>query len=254
MSDDEEKKAAEEKAQAEAKKLEEKKSEEKDWDKVRQEADQFKANLDKTTSERDALAEELDEKATTLQEKEVKLAELKGRLETQAKKDDFDFESLDPNTAEFADVVKQFPKIGKLLKQVVEKQENYDKLVTQYEADKEEAETKTRRDTAVEKILGALDKRFGAKYRNEARKQADELVNSGKSKQPQDALDAYFLLEPIYEELKKKAEEKPEKKKTTPTDTGAGGISFEEPDKSKQGTLSEVLADMKKNPSSWKKE
>lgn len=247
----EEEKKAEGRAEDKVEDKTKEKVEDKDWDKVRQEADQYKANLEKAASERDALAEELSDKATTLQEKEVKLAELKGKFEAQAKKDDFDFENLDPNSADFADLVKSNSKIGKLLRQVVEKQDKYDKLVTEYKTEKEEAEVATRRNAAVEKILGSLDKRFGAKYRNEARKKADELVNSSKKPQPQDALDAYFLLEPIYEELKK-ADTKLDKK-LIPTDTGVANIPFQQKEGVKTGEIDEVLADMKKNPSSWQK-
>ncbi len=107
-------------------------------------------------------------------------------------------------------------------------------------------------------IAAPLDKKYGVKFHNAARKLADEKVNDGKVKQPGEGydtktpagharavLEARDLLEQCYIEVFEKDKEEASKKEKVRVDTGSGGLTFAEGE-IKEGTRDEVWGQMKK--------
>ena len=83
-----------------------------------------------------------------------------------------------------------------------------------------------RRTARKERILSKLDETYGAKYRNEALKLAQEAANED-GKAPDGELDVYLLLDKKYSELKDKDKTS---EKDIPIDNGSGGVTFKEGD------------------------
>lgn len=215
-----------------------------EWDKERQRADQAESMARKAKEEAEALSQSLAE--TTEKLNKLEEQQRQAQQEYQKAKDDFDV--MDTLTVDPA-VIKNLQR----LKDKVDKLENENKNLVSKATAYEEAENKryqeSQKKQTIERILKPLDEEFGAKYRNEAMKLADDLVDTGKVKQPNDPLSAAELMRRCYKEIV--AKNKPKEKETVPSDSGVGGISHSEP-KKKPGTMQEVLADMRKNPSTWR--
>ncbi|MHC4891291.1 MAG: hypothetical protein ACYTEO_17700, partial [Planctomycetota bacterium] len=88
------------------------------------------------------------------------------------------------------------------------------------------------------------DEMYGEKYRTAARALADKMVNDGEVDVPPDALEAFLLLEKCYKVVKAK-DDAAAAKKTTPTDSGFGGVAFDD-SKATTGSREDVLADIRK--------
>jgi hypothetical protein len=76
---------------------------------------------------------------------------------------------------------------------------------------------------------------------------ADELVDSGEEKKPNDILSGLRMMRKCYKAIEAKTKEESDEKPETPTDKGKGSFTFSESDDYKEGTRDEILAEMKAN-------
>jgi len=207
------------------------------WSKEKQRADQAEANYKKLVAEKDEIYSKLSQK-------DEKLAKLEQRLEDLAESQEVPVEDLlDPDLVD----AKTIKTVSKMAKQIREQRKSIDKLTKlandfQDKARKQDA--KSEKEKTIEKILKPLDKEFGAKFRNSARKLADSLVDEGKEKQPKDVIEAMTLMRQCYRTVKAEAEEK-EKKKVVQTDSGSSSVGFGD-SIPKSGGRKEILAEMRK--------
>lgn len=244
MPEQEEKKEGEQKEETVAKS---------EWDTEKQRADQAKANLDKAATERDAYADEIAQK-------EQKITELEDELKQKAADKGLDIEALDPMSADIADIVRQNKSVIKELDAAKTEIGELKNLAKNYQDERDLESAAKNKEATIEMILEPLDKKYGAKFRAEAKKLADEKIASGDIKQPGAnvdrrteagrviaTLEARDLMEGCYKELADKdAKEKAAQEKVdVPADSGAGGVNWQE-DQHKAGSRAEVLADMRK--------
>ncbi len=212
------------------------------WDKERQRADQLDSNLKKVASERDSLQENM----TRLQaEKEELERQIKVNQESQV-----EINPLDPLQSDIPDLVNQNNKVIEELAETKRQLAELKTIADEYKSLEQKRQADARREAAIEEVLGPLDDRFGAKYRAPAKKLADELVQKGEAKQPQDKFEAFLLLEKCYDQVSKKALDK-KAEKILP-DTGGGGVPFKD-SQMKEGSREEVLAEMRKRIQQRKK-
>ncbi len=233
---------------AEEKAVEEKAAEEKqgkDWDKVQQTLDQEKSNRVKATVERDAMAEQLSTSQTKIEALEAKITSIAEAKELNVV-DLLDSDLVDPST------IKAVTKLSDELRAARDQVTELSQFKTSTEQRFAKADVDNRRKAATDKILTKCDNRYGAKYRNDAFKLANELVKSGNENQPQNEWDGLELMEKCYEQVKTEADKTQEDPKTLVTDTGGGGVPFDDT-KVKTGSHEDVLADMKKNKGSWQR-
>ncbi|MHC4603391.1 MAG: hypothetical protein ACYS6W_08685 [Planctomycetota bacterium] len=232
-----------EELEAEAKKAEESKK----WDEHKQKLDQAESVASKAKLEAEEYAE-------ALAEKEAQLAEMKVKLEAnqqtvQTKKDqlaEMDSQYVDKS------VISNIQRLEESNKKQAERIAKQEEKITKAEAAEQQRQDELAVERMKQEILKDCDKEFGSKYRNDAYKLADNLVDTGKEKQPKTQYAGYKLMRKCYKQVKDEAEakEKAEKEKEkVPTDSGSGGISFTKT-KRKSGSMQEVLADMKKD-TSW---
>lgn len=217
-------------------KEEKQEKEEKDYPKDKQQADQYEATIRQKTEEvakaqadKNAVAEELATQA-------MKVAELEEQLSAKTTEyPELDSDLVDKN------VIKTITQLKSDLKAEKERTTALEGKATQYEKTEQQRAANTHRNALIEKICKPLDEKFGGKYRNPAQELANKLIKDGKETEPQDAIDAYFLMEKCYTQLEKKPSD-------TVTDDGKGGTATPLADR-KTGTTEDVLADMKKNKS-----
>lgn len=231
---------------------EEKTGDEKKWDAQRQIVDQEVANRAKAEGQRDALAEQLETNQAKLEEAHAELSSL--RKEQAAKQSvalaDLDDDLVTPG------VRKNFDLLAKKVTDLENLTAGQAVELKAYKDRDAEQEAKKQKRDAVEGILKPMDAKYGAQHRTAAKKLADDKVKSGEfldeDGQPRSptSVEAIFLMQGCYEQVKRESEEKEKSKESeVPTDTGFGGISFGDSGV-KEGTREEVLADMKK---SWGK-
>jgi hypothetical protein len=209
---------------------------EKKWDKTKQEADQYKANLEKVLSEKYELSSKVDK---IKGDYEIRIGELEKqiRLNTSSK---MDIQELNPNDADIPNLVDQNKKLISELRLVKERQAQLEELARQVQQEREVTKAEKQKAEVIERILTPLDEEFGAKYRSAAKKLADEWVDSGKCHQPTNELDGYHLMRRAYAEVVSK---KSVVKETQPTaDNGSGSIQLGLGEDIGEGTLAEVKA------------
>jgi len=212
------------------------------WDKDRQRIDQAEADARRAREDADTAIETLAETRTELAEVKAELA--KGKQVVQAEKDKL--ENMDP------DVVPQsvINNLKRLEERNTELQKRNEALETKAQAYEEAQRTSLQeaaKNTTIERVLKECDDEFGAKFRNDAYKLADELVDSGKEKKPKDVIEAMRLMRKCYKQV---SETKPETTNDVPADSG-GGSAPPAPETRKSGSRTDVLADMKKT-GAWK--
>lgn len=206
------------------------------WDKDKQRADQAEANLRKILEEKEDLDGRLNAQAE-------KVAALEKRLQQQA--DKVDIEDLDPNVADIPDVVRVNKKLIDELKASKEKLAKLETAEAEFRAMMAEQQAEKTKQQRIEKILKPLDEEFGAKYRNAAYKLANEAVAKGEPA-PSDHIDGYLFMRKFYKQAidaEKKSTESAEE--SVSLDTGGGGFFYGGSDV-KEGSLNEVVADVKK--------
>jgi len=209
------------------------------WSKEKQRADQLEANYRKLATERDEIVSQLstrDEKVALLEKKLEELADAK---------DVSVEELLDPDLVD-AKTIKAVTKMAKQIKEQEKAIKQLTKLADDFKEKDKQSTAKSEKERIIEKILQPLDEEFGAKYRNAARKLADDLVDAGKHLQPKDAIDAMVFMRQCYKDVIREAEEKEKKeKKSTRTDSGSSSVSFDDTI-SKSGSRREILAEIRK--------
>lgn len=232
----------EEEVAAEAKEAEAKKAEE--YSKAQQQIDQERANTQRAQAERDVLSEELTDTHTEIESLKSQIAEVKTKSE---KTDDFktlDADMIDPAVVHNLKILQD--KLNTAEKQLTGQQTKIDN----YEAAEIVKVDKQRHEETVEEIYSTCDEEFGPKFRNDAIKLADELVKSGKEKAPDSKkvgfersfIQGLKLMRRCYKQV---SEDKKASGNPVPTDSGGGGVPFDDT-KKKTGTRQEVLADMRK--------
>ncbi len=131
------------------------------------------------------------------------------------------------------------------------------KKIDTYEKQQADVQAKTANEQAkasvfktVESTLAKVDIPGAAKYRNEATKLADELVDSGQRKQPKTFDEAIDLMTDCYLQVKKGQTSK----NSVSVDTGKGGTtaSGKKTGSIKPGKIEDVRAQMLKDQS-WLK-
>lgn len=210
-----------------------------EWDKTRQEAEQYKANYEKEKQQREAIEVENATIASRLEETQLQIEELKSQI--AAKEDGKSDIELDPDLVD-KNVIKSITQLKSQLKSANDELRGLKSYAEKHRQAEEKREAKTREDKIVNKMCDSLDAKFSPKYRNDAISLAKKLVKEGKEKPVEDGVDAMILMEKCYKQLSET--EKP--KENVPTDTGDGGVTPPASSR-KQGTVEEVLADMKQN-------
>lgn len=237
-----------EELEAEAKETEAKEAETKKWDEHKQKLDQAESVANKARLEAQENAEQLEQAQGQLAEMQEKLKA--NQQKVQDKKDD-----LAEMDSQYVDkgVIANIHRLEESNRKLEERCKKYEEKISTIENGEQQRQDTLAVEKMKQEILSDCDKEFGSKYRNDAYKLADSLVDSGKEKQPKTQYAGYRLMRKCYTQVKDEAEakEKAEKEKAnpTPTDSGSGGISHTSASKRKSGTMKEVLADMKKDKS-----
>jgi chromosome segregation ATPase len=218
------------------------------WNKTQQELDQAKSVAEKATKEAQQAREDAETYAASLEENNQKIADLQKQVATQQKAVEVEGNKLEAMDDALVDkaVINNFAKMKADLESVRTELGEAKGKISQYETIEQGRIAETQKNQTIERILTPLDSEFGAKFRNPAKKLADELVDSGDEPQPKDAIEAMVLMRKCYTKVVEKAT----KKDGTPADAGGGGVP-PPPEKKGQGTPHEVLADMRKTKS-WK--
>lgn len=229
-------------------------SEGKEYTKEQQALDQERANLKKkqeelqqVATERNELRESLGTLADAIEQTNTSLEELRSQIKTDAgvkqvdDDADIDAELVDPKLLKaFRGQIKRVKELeGKFAeseKKIKDLETTKDALLREQLTTREETAKSLRR----EKILSKLDKKFGAKYRNDAITLANKKVDEmAENERPQDAGDATLLISECYEEVAGK-DKKEAPKKSASTDTGEGEVIIDRSEIG-EGTLDEIL-------------
>jgi len=207
-----------------------------EWDKERQRADQAEANLRKSQakqSESDIRSQQLEREVSDLKDKMNQIEAVKG----------LDLADLDPDKADVPDVVKEYAKISRALKETTSKLTALEQKATKYENDAEFDRQEREKVGVIERICKPLDKKYGSSLRNEARKRAEAKV-AERGFAPKDSLECYQMLEDEYIVLKAEASKE---EKTAPSDNGRGGSKVSFGDNITPGKLGDVMSQIRKD-------
>jgi len=190
-----------------------------DWNKEKQRADQLEANLRKKQQELDYALNRVADNEQKLQTIQKKLEEASASKQKQEKRSDrlpVD-EYGQPLIKVIEELESELSAIKTQNKELVDKAKSFEEeqqLTKQQQLQREREN----------KILDAMDKEFGAKFRNEARELAVKKYNEMTTREREgwsDA-DAVILVRDCYREL---AEADKQKKKAPVQDTGDGGTA-----------------------------
>lgn len=247
--------------QAEDTKAEDSEAKQAEWDKKRQEAEQ---NAAVAKAEAQRARAEAEEYASALADTQDKMAELEAKIEQQQEaigeqKDEL--REMDPDIVDRS-VIDNVKALEAKLASLTKEHSELKSKATEYERSERDKIEKAHKEEAINDVLTSVESQLAdeeitqqllsgdspAKFRNAAIKVADELVDSGKEKQPKTGAQGVRLMRKCYLQVIKQARD--EKKKSVPTDSGGGGVPHQ-PETKKRGTRAEVLADMKKT-GSWK--
>jgi len=214
------------------------------WDKHKQEIDQAIASGQKKAEATYTAA--LQEAKSEVETLKSQIAEL-----AQASKETKDeISGLDPDLVD-RNIIIEFQRQQKEMKALKEQLASVGGDIKKYK-EKEKSEQEANQVKGMrEEILSDCDKKYDPKFRNEALKIADELVDSGKEKQPTTQYAGFKLMDKCYKQAQEKAEEKGKVDTPLPLDSGLGGIALDDA-KIVTGSRNAVLADMKKT-GAWKR-
>jgi hypothetical protein len=209
-----------------------------EFEKVQQMVSQERANVQKIKTERDANAGQIA--ALTQQ-----IEDLKTQMNSQADKSDVDMDDLDGSLADPA-VVKSLRKQSETIKKLNETLGLMEHKISKHEEQEANKAASKAQEQAVNSILDMCDEEFGTnKYRNDALKMADELVDSGEEEKPSDILSGLRIMRKCYKAIEAKAKEDSDKAPEVVTDKGKGSFSFSESDDYEEGSRDDVLKSMK---------
>ena len=241
-----------------------------EYTREKQAVDQERANARRAREEATAAQEAYEEAAEQLGQVQEELAALKAANESEKQKLQSQQQKLQDMDPDLVDA-KVIANIRQLEQRLADQESKFQKekseLIGQlsqlsekaqtYEQEREQAIEKQRHDQAVESVLSTVEKSLkrhgiaGAeKYRTEALKLADELVDSGQAQKPLDAFSAVDFMEDCYLQVKARYDKG---KKPVSVDTGKSGVGPVAKKTRKTGTLDEVADDMLKDQS-WRKD
>ena len=212
------------------------------WDKEKQRADQAEANYHKISERFNELKDGYENSLTAVNELRTEITSLK-ELKKEVKEEisELDDAAADPT------VIRYIKRLNDQIKKAQLDLAIASGKIAQYEQTESQKEEEQRIEKAKEDILSVCDELHGAKYRSKANLMADKLVNDGLEPRPLTAPRAIALLSKCYKKVKTEEEEAGKKTvKQTSTDTGQGGVSFDFGEDIKDGSLQDVLAQMKK--------
>jgi len=216
---------------------EEKISQEEQWNQQRQELDQkHSVERKQWTSERGSMQGQLTQAQVDVQTLKSQLDSLTVEREQ--------FKKLDPENADVPDVIARQEKMIKKLSDAEKELVSLRSLASDMQEQAKSNLLADERKRVIDKICIPLDQQYGVKYRNEAKKMADDLVDTGQEK-VDDQLDARNLIERCYKQLSD-ADKKKASKKKTPTDNGGGGSTAKTTDNMKESSMAETMTDMRK--------
>jgi len=229
---------------------------EKEWDKTRQDLDFERANARKARAELETMTEAYEQANTRLNELQEQISELKDAKQNEQDR----LDEMDPDLVD-ASISKNIQTLERRLAQKEQQLSAINKKIEDYEKAQADAETKRRNEearetvfTTVEDVLVEAGIQAPGKYRNEANKLADHMVDRGEAKQPRTLADAVKLMTKCYLQVKKEQESKSKSKsKGVSVDTGKAGTTPAKPAETgiKPGRLSDIKAQMLKDQS-WK--
>jgi chromosome segregation ATPase len=206
-----------------------------EWDKERQRADQAEANYRKS----EARVGAADLKTQQL---ERTVSELQGQMQKIEAVKSLDLSELDPNEADVPEIVREYSKMAKALKDATTDIADLKQKATSYENDAKTSRQEREKESIIERICKPLDEKYGVSLRNEARRLAEEDADS-RGYAAADALEASQMLEKHYIALSEKASKK---KETVPSDSGRGGSKVSFGDNIKPGKIGDVMAQIRK--------
>lgn len=219
-----------------------------------QQIDQERKNTLRAREEVSTLTSAYEQSNTQINQLKAEIAEIREAKETETQK----LETMDPDNAD-EKVIKNIQLLEERLTAKDLKFSAMSKKIDDYERQQADVQAKTANEQAkasvfktVESTLAKLDIPGAAKYRNEATKLADELVDSGQRKQPKTFDEAIDLMTDCYLQVKKGQTSK----NSVSVDTGKGGTaaSGKKTGGIKPGKIEDVRAQMLKDQSWLKKD
>lgn len=225
------------------------------WDKDRQRLDQLSANVTKIAGEKAELATQLTEMSQRSQDMADTVSRLESQLSNaqvaqQAESDNLDSDLYDEKLIKkLSGIEGEIAKTKTMLAESNKTVQALQDAKAEYEQDAKSTAESNRKAARKETILKDLDNEFGAKFRNEALKLAQEEVDqSGKAPDGEYAVGR--LLRKHYGQLSKTPGTT--KNFSSPqVDTGDGGVVFTEgeiQDGSRDDVMKSIRAKMKGKP------
>lgn len=213
-----------------------------EWDKEKQRADQAEAVNRRLQNQLEEISEEHAKTQSIVDTLRSEIAEMKvKRQDVKDELAEMDESVSDPT------LVRNLKGLNEKLKTTYDRLAVAEAKISQYEQIEFQKQESVKRDGVKEEVLGFCDEEFGAKYRNEASKLADKLVDDGDELQPKNITAAIKLLARCYKQVRDEESKKTTtSKKVTSIDTGQSGVSFSFSDDIKEGSLEEVAAQMRK--------
>ena len=224
------------------------------WDRDKQMIEFERSNARRAREEVSTLTSAYEQSNTQINQLKAEIAEIKDAKETEKQK----LETMDPDLADDK-VIKNIQLIEERLTAKEQQISAMSKKIDDYEKQQADAQAKTANEQtkasvfkSVESSMAKLDIPGAAKYRNEAVKLADELVDSGQRKQPKTFDEAIDLMTDCYLQVKKGQKTKD----SVSVDTGKGGTtaSGKKTGGIKPGKIEDVRAQMLKDQSWLKKD
>lgn len=229
--------------------------------KAEQQAQQERANARKARERLQQAESQLEQYQERTGQLEGRLGELEGKLKEELTKKQFsDLANLDPDTTDVPQLVNAYQGLVRKVQEQGVRMVAQEKFIGSLHAQSQQSQSAAQQQQTVNRILSKCDAEFGAQFRNEATKLADEWTDSGDEPQPTQPLDGYWLMQKAYAEVKRRheAKEAQQKKTTVPTDTGLRGPASHVDlgqDEFKPGSLDEVAEDLRRKmkAGTWKK-
>lgn len=220
------------------------------WDRDRQALDFERANARRAREELDTITEAYEQSKNQIEQFKQEIENLKTAKQEEKDK----LEDMDPDMAD-EKVIKNIRLINTRLDEKSRQLDDALKKIALYE--QQQAEDKAKRlneqakedvFTTVEEFLEDMGVKGAARYRNEANKMADDMVDSGKCVQPKTFKQAVKLLRECYLQVKKQKDKGT--KKTVSVDTGKSGTGVGEKKSGiKSGPIDDVYKQMLKDRS-----
>jgi len=218
------------------------------WDKDRQRLDQLSANVTKIAGEKAELTNQLTEMSQRSKDMQDTVARLETQLTnaqaTQTQSDSLDADMYDEKLiqkiskfeSEISNTKKLLAESNAQIKELADARSRYEQEAAKTLEDNRKAARK-------ELILTDLDTEFGAKFRNEALKLAQDEVNATGIAPSGDYAVAQ-LLRKHYKALSADPTHVTKVRSSVPADNGEGGVIFAEGE-IKEGSRNDVMASIR---------